>query len=74
MPRKLREVRAQLRREGLIIDRQTGSHQTWIHPDAPGPRVTLAGKDGADVRPYLEQQVRNTLREIGRILAEKEES
>lgn len=72
MPRKFREVRAQLRREGLVIDRQAGSHQTWIHPDVPGPRVTLAGKDSADIRPYLEQQVRDALREIRRILAQEE--
>ena len=72
MPCKFREVRAQLHREGLVIDRQSGSHQTWVHPDAPGPRVTLAGKDGADVRPYVEQ-VRDAVGEIRRILAQKEE-
>lgn len=56
MPRKLRELRADLRREGWYIARQTGSHQTWRHPQVRR-RAMLAGKDGADAKPYQEEEV-----------------
>lgn len=58
MPRKLRELRADLRRAGFRIVRQTGSHQTWEHPDVPEVGVTLAGKDGDDAQRYQERDVR----------------
>ncbi|WIG60737.1 MAG: hypothetical protein OJF49_003485 [Ktedonobacterales bacterium] len=57
MPRKLRELRADLRRNGWHIARQRGSHETWKHPLIPGKSATLAGKDGADAKPYQEQEI-----------------
>lgn len=50
MPRKLRELRADLRRQGWNVVRQTGSHQIWKHPRLPEAEVNLAGQDGADAR------------------------
>ena len=47
MPRKLRELRAELRRAGFAIARVAGSHETWRHPN--GQRVVLAGADGANL-------------------------
>lgn len=41
MPRKLRELRSDLRREGWAIARQRGSHQTWRHPLVPFPVILL---------------------------------
>ncbi len=61
MPRKIRELRADLRRAGFSIDRQTGSHQVWKHPLLPGLSAVLAGTDGADAKPYQERQVRSIL-------------
>lgn len=61
MPRKLRELRADLRRAGWTIDRQKGSHQTWTHPLVADFVVTLAGKDGADAIQYQERDVREAL-------------
>ena len=61
MPRKLRELRSDLRRAGFAIDHQTGSHQVWKHPLLPGARAVLAGTDGADARPYQESQLRRIL-------------
>jgi hypothetical protein len=64
VPRKLRELRADLQREGFEADRQTGSHQVWKHPLLPGVAANLAGRDGADARPYQEREVREALRRL----------
>jgi hypothetical protein len=61
MPRKLRELRADLHRAGFDVDHQTGSHEVWRHPLLPGVSANLAGKDGADAKPYQEGQVRRAL-------------
>lgn len=57
MPRKLRQLRADLRALGFVLVRQAGSHQTWQHP--AGERVTLAGADGADAQRYQERDLRD---------------
>ena len=61
MPRKLRELRAELRRAGWRLERQTGSHQTWRHSRLPGINVRLAGSDGDDAKPYQESNVARAL-------------
>jgi predicted RNA binding protein YcfA (HicA-like mRNA interferase family) len=67
MPRKIRQLRADLRREGFTLDpdRGKGSHTVWTHPDFPGI-VTLAGHDGDDAQHYQEKEVRNAIAEIRR--------
>jgi predicted RNA binding protein YcfA (HicA-like mRNA interferase family) len=62
MPRKLRQLRSDLRRAGWAIDRQSGSHQIWKHPLVPGAEVNLAGADGTDAHPYQERDVREAVR------------
>ena len=57
MPRKLRELRAALRRAGPLPIRQTGSHQTWSHTAVPDVMIRLAGNDGQDAKPYQERDV-----------------
>ncbi len=59
MPRKLRELRAELRRAGFILANTEGSHQDWRHPT--GRRVILAGRDGADAQRYQKRDVRAAL-------------
>lgn len=61
MPRKLRQLRADLTREGWMIDHQTGSHQIWKHPLLPGEEVNLAGNDGVDAHHYQEKDVRQAV-------------
>ncbi|MBX3069149.1 MAG: type II toxin-antitoxin system HicA family toxin [Thermomicrobiales bacterium] len=61
MPRKLRELRAELRRAGFRLDRQKGSHQTWLHPQMPELRVILSGSDGDDALVYQERQIREAI-------------
>ena len=67
MPRKVRELRADLRREGWYVARQRGNHETWKHPLLQGKRAILAGKDGADAKPYQEDDVAAAL-EATRVL------
>ncbi len=57
MPRKVRQIRADLRRAGFAVIRQEGSHQTWRH-DPTGAQVGLAGADGADAKRYQERDAR----------------
>jgi predicted RNA binding protein YcfA (HicA-like mRNA interferase family) len=64
VPRKLRQLKTDLRRAGASIVRQRGSHTTWQHPDIPGVLVELAGQDGDDAQPYQERDVRAALQRI----------
>lgn len=61
MPRKVRELRADLRRDGWSIARQRGSHETWRHPLVSTP-VVLAGKDSDDAGRYQEREVQDAIR------------
>ena len=59
MPRKIRQLKADLRRAGFVLtDRGKGSHEVWEHPEVTTASVTLSGRDGADARPYQERDVR----------------
>jgi hypothetical protein len=64
VPRKLRELRADLRRAGFVQDHQTGSHQVWKHALLPGVSANLAGRDGADAKLYQEREVAEALRRL----------
>jgi predicted RNA binding protein YcfA (HicA-like mRNA interferase family) len=64
MPRKLRQLRADLRKAGWYIDHQTGSHQRWKHLLLPSDDVTLAGSDGSDAKPYQERDVREAVKRV----------
>ncbi len=65
MPRKLRQLRADLKREGFILDtkRGKGSHTYWTHPLVAYP-VVLSGHDGDDADHYRERDVRNAIRDL----------
>lgn len=45
---KVRDVLRLLRDDGWTLDRQTGSHRQFRHPDKAGT-VTVAGKLGAEL-------------------------
>jgi predicted RNA binding protein YcfA (HicA-like mRNA interferase family) len=59
MPRKLRELMADLERAGFVNRGGRGSHRNFIHPC--GLRVTLSGQAGADARHYQEKEVRQKI-------------
>ena len=56
MPRKIRELKAQLSKEGFIYlaKRGKGSHERWKHP-LINKTLTIPGKNGDYVPLYLEK-------------------
>ncbi len=60
MPRKIRELKADLRQAGFTMRPGKGSHTVWEHPLLP-ESFTLSGQDGDDARPYQERAVRALL-------------
>lgn len=60
MPRKIRELRADLKREGFRLRPGHGSHERWTHPLVTG-RVTLSGQTGDDADHYQEEDVAEAL-------------
>jgi predicted RNA binding protein YcfA (HicA-like mRNA interferase family) len=65
MPRKIRELKAQVAREGFVYlpKRGKGSHERWRHPLLK-KTLTISGKDGDDVPIYLEKQLASLLTEL----------
>ncbi|MEM8637555.1 MAG: type II toxin-antitoxin system HicA family toxin [Cyanobacteria bacterium P01_G01_bin.54] len=63
MPKKIRELKAMLRKAGFIEHSGKGSHTKWLHPAYPG-RITMSGKDGSDAKPYQEQEVSQAIRVV----------
>jgi predicted RNA binding protein YcfA (HicA-like mRNA interferase family) len=62
MPRKIRELIADLRRAGFALEPARGSHRKFRHPR--GATVILSGhNEGADARPYQEKQIKQKIRE-----------
>lgn len=64
MPRKIRQLKSDLRKSGFNerTDLGKGSHTRWFHPAAPAVTVTLSGADGDDARDYQESAVRRAIR------------
>ena len=56
MPIKIRKLKQLLLKSGFICKHAKGSHEKWIHPDM-SQAIIIAGKDGADAKPYAEKQV-----------------
>jgi predicted RNA binding protein YcfA (HicA-like mRNA interferase family) len=59
MPRKLRELIADLERAGFVNRGGKGSHRNFIHPR--GIRVTISGQAGAGAHHYQEKEVRQKI-------------
>jgi predicted RNA binding protein YcfA (HicA-like mRNA interferase family) len=64
MPRKIRQLKADLRRAGAVQTAQVGSHTKWKHPLVAGMLIEISGHDGDDAKPYQERDVRAALRRI----------
>lgn len=64
MPRKIRQLKADLRDAGAHQTAQEGSHTKWEHPLVPGTLIELSGHDGDDAKPYQERDLRKALRRI----------
>jgi len=63
MPKKIRELKAMLRRAGwVLVPGGKGSHTKWAHPKV-GRRLILSGNDGRDAKPAQELDVENAVSE-----------
>lgn len=67
MPRKVRQLKADLRKAGFAWRPAKGSHGVWTHPLLPSVSVTVSGNDGDDARDYQEKQVAAALDELRRV-------
>jgi len=61
LPKKIRELKAMLKKAGFSEKPSKGSHTKWLHPLYPG-RVTLSGKDGNDAKRYQEKEIAQAIR------------
>jgi predicted RNA binding protein YcfA (HicA-like mRNA interferase family) len=64
MPRKIRELKSQLRKAGFQSRPAKGSHQRWYHPDHPMIQLTISGHDGDDADRYQEDDVAEALEKL----------
>ena len=62
MPRKVRELIADLAAAGFTNRGGKGSHRKFRHPKVPWP-VTISGKLGQDAKPYQERDVESAIEE-----------
>ena len=60
MPRKVRELEADLSREGFTRQAGKGSHRRWVHPLYPS-HVVMSGATSDDAKPYQEREVRQAI-------------
>lgn len=65
MPKKVRELKAMLKKAGFTSRPGKGSHTVWSNTAAPDEIVTMCGQDGSDAPPYLEKRVKKAIRRAG---------
>jgi predicted RNA binding protein YcfA (HicA-like mRNA interferase family) len=63
MPRKIRELKSDLKKAGFLPRPGRGSHEVWYHPTVPTVKVTMCKHDGDDAPPYLDKYVREALKQ-----------
>jgi predicted RNA binding protein YcfA (HicA-like mRNA interferase family) len=64
MPKKIRELIAELCKNGFVDRGGKGSHRNFIHEQ--GVKLTLAGKKGDDARPYQEKDVKQAISKVSK--------
>lgn len=63
MPPKIRELIAELERNGFINRGGKGSHRNYFHPKC-SKVVTISGKTGNDALRYQIKEVKEAVREV----------
>lgn len=66
MPKKIRELKALLRKAGFSSREGKGSHTVWTHTRLKDrdDAIVLSGGDGDDAKPYQERDVARALRKL----------
>ncbi len=62
MPRKIRQLIADLEKAGFINRGGKGSHRNYTHPNCQQP-ITISGKIGDDAKTYQERQTKKAIEE-----------
>ena len=62
MPRKIRQLIADLENAGFINRGGKGSHRNFLHEK--GVAITISGKLGDDAKPYQERLIKQKIMEI----------
>jgi predicted RNA binding protein YcfA (HicA-like mRNA interferase family) len=62
MPRKVRQLIADLEKAGFVNRGGKGSHRNFIHPK--GQRVLMSGNSGDDAKHYQERDVKRALNAV----------
>ena len=62
MPRKIRELIADLEAAGFEDRGGKGSHRNFVHPKVAKP-ITISGKAGDDAKKYQERAVTKAIEE-----------
>jgi len=62
MPRKVRELIAELKKHGFVDRGGKGSHRNFTHPQVARP-VTISGDPGDDAKKYQEKAVKAAIAE-----------
>ena len=66
MPRKIRQLVADLEQAGFVlVPGGKGSHRKFKHPKLTGSLI-LSDQNGDDAKHYQEKQVRNAIREASK--------
>lgn len=63
MPKKIRDLKQQLRKAGFQELPGKGSHTNWIHPLYAG-KITVSGKDGTDAKLYQEKEILKAIQQV----------
>lgn len=66
MPKKIRELKAMLRKAGFSEESGRGSHVNFWYEGVHGTYVTICGNDGQDAKRYLERQVQSAIEKLTR--------
>ena len=63
MPKKIRELIAQLEKAGFTNKSGKGSHRKFVHPKVMLP-IIISGNPGSDALKYQEKAVKQVLKEV----------
>lgn len=61
MPKKIRQLIAELEAAGFINRGGKGTHRNFLHPN--GQRITLSGNSGDDAKPYQEREISRKIKD-----------
>lgn len=64
MPRKIRQLIADLEKHGFVNRGGKGSHRNFLHPS--GVKITLSGGTGDDAKNYQERDLRRVIERVKR--------